>query len=99
MSTSKDKVWDEYSIKAAIYRKGETLTSLAKASDLASASIRGAFIRPHARANRAIAKFLAVPVQKLWPDWFDSDGELIPRHKRQASRESARRASHESPAA
>ncbi len=36
-----------------------------------------ALIKPHPRANAAIAEFLELPLNELWPQWFDEDGKLI----------------------
>jgi hypothetical protein len=36
-----------------------------------------ALIKPHPRANAAIAEFLGVSLHELWPQWFDEDGKLI----------------------
>lgn len=99
MSPPAEPKWDEYAIKAEIYRRGETLTSLAKQLGHVPGSLRGAFHNPMSSANRAIAQFLDIPVQELWPDWFDSDGELIPRRVREATKKSGTKASHESHAA
>lgn len=36
-----------------------------------------ALIRPHLRANHAIAEFLGVSLHELWPQWFDLSGGRI----------------------
>jgi len=99
MSGSPKQAWDEYAIKAEIYRRGETLTTLGDKLGYAPASIRGAFMQPSGRVCRAIARYLDAPVQELWPDWFDCHGELIPRRQRQASKKKAAKASQTSHAA
>lgn len=77
--------WDEYAIKAEIRRRGATLTSLAKATGLAPSTFRAAFKKPSPGANRAMAQYLGLPVQTLWPFWFDADGELIPARRRNST--------------
>ena len=39
-----------------------------------------ALIRPHLRANHAIAEFLGVSLHELWPQWFDHSGGRIGLH-------------------
>ena len=77
--------WDEYAIKAAIRRNGETLTSLARASGYEPSTFRAAFKKPSPGANRAMAQYLGLPVQTLWPMWFDDHGELIPARRRNST--------------
>lgn len=99
MSVETKQTWDEFAIKAEIYRRGHTLASLARSMGYDPATIRNAFIQPNGRACRAIARFLNTPVQELWPDWFDRHGELIPRRRRQASRKKGSKASPDAHAA
>jgi Ner family transcriptional regulator len=77
--------WDEHAIKAEVRRRGGTLASLALASGYAASTLRAAFLRPHAGANRAIAQFIGQPLYVLWPEWFDRAGRLIPAALRDPS--------------
>ena len=86
----KKAVWDQYAIKAEIRRRGKTLTALAKDNGYSPSFLRASFIKPSTNVNRVIAQFVQVPLQELWPDWFDADGELIPaRYRRKLSRQRA----------
>ena len=62
---------------AAVRKSGTTLAGLGREAGLARATMVWALVRPHLRANRAIASFLDVPLNELWPQWFDADGKLI----------------------
>lgn len=85
--------WDSFAIKAEIRRRGKTLTALAKEAGYQPATVRWAFIRPFPGANRAIAQFLGLSVQELWPDWYDCDGKLIPTVRSQPNRKTEARES------
>ena len=61
-------------IKAAVRKRGKTLTQLAQDSGLWESACRLALIRPSPPGNRAIAAFLGCTVHDLWPQWFNPDG-------------------------
>ena len=65
-----DKEWDWYSIKAELHRRGMTLTKLAELNGLDPSACRCAGSRTHRKAEAAIADFLGVPVEKLFPDRY-----------------------------
>lgn len=67
-------------IKAAIRKKGETLQSLTRKHRLGYSSLTICMVRPLPRANRVIADFLGLPLNYLWPLWFDASGKRIPLH-------------------
>lgn len=71
--------WHRADIMAAVRKRGSNLAEIARADGLKRQSMYWAFIRPHLRANRAIAEFLGMPLNELWPQWFDADGKLISR--------------------
>lgn len=62
--------WDRFSIKAEVQRRGETLTGLAIDADLEESACRVALVRRNIRGETAIAAFLGVPVEDLWPDRY-----------------------------
>jgi len=62
--------WDRHSIKAALHREGMTLTRLAEINDLNPNRFRTVWNNTHRKAEAAIAKFLNVPVQELFPDRY-----------------------------
>ena len=69
--------WNRYDVIAAVRKKGSTLAGIGRSAGLSRKSIAWALIRPHPRANRAIAEFLQTPPHELWPQWFDVDGRFI----------------------
>ncbi|EPY01879.1 helix-turn-helix domain-containing protein [Magnetospirillum fulvum] len=71
---SKAKKWHPEDIKAEIRKRGGTIGRVARAAGLADVSGRVAFLHPVPTANRAIAEFIGVPVNELWPQWFDAKG-------------------------
>lgn len=71
--------WDRHAILAEIGRRGSSLRKIGETAGLRRASLSWALKIPRIRANRAIAEFLGVPLNELWPQWFDSEGKLISR--------------------
>ena len=87
--------WDRHSIKAEIHRRDQTLEGLAEANGLARGSIQTSLDRPFPKADRAISKFLGVPLHQLWPNRYRSNGKRIysrakpnPKHSAAASQKS-----------
>lgn len=73
--------WHTEQIKAAIRMRGVSLKELAAQNGLQAAAISFALTNPHRPAERAIAKFLGVPLHELWPDRWTADGQRIrPRY-------------------
>ena len=71
-------------IKAAIRKKGVTLTALAELNDLPKSACRVALIKPYFTAETVIAEFLELPPKDLWPDRYDKKGlPLQPRIRSQ----------------
>jgi Ner family transcriptional regulator len=66
--------WHPEDIKAEVRKRGSTLAGVARSVGLSDSSTRVAFHQPIPTANRAIAAFIGVPVNELWPQWFDTDG-------------------------
>jgi len=71
--------WHPAEVICAVKMKGESLAGLARKVRLSRKTLSWALTKPHPRANRTIAEFLGVPLNELWPQWFDSDGKLISR--------------------
>ena len=80
MNRRSPKGWHKEDIKAAIRKRGTTLTQLAIDSGLYRSAIRVALIVPTYRAEQAVARFLGVAAEEIWPDRYDADG--TPRHPR-----------------
>ena len=72
-------------IKAAVRKRGKTLTQLALDSGLSASACRTALLEPVPAGNRAIATFLGTPVQLLWPEWFDEHGRRRSARKKVAT--------------
>ena len=66
--------WHAEDVKAAIRKKGQTLSGLSKAHRYSDSYLRGALIRPLPRGEAIIANFLGLRPQDIWPDRYDSDG-------------------------
>lgn len=62
--------WDRHSIKAELHRQGMTLTRLAEMNDLNPNRFRTVWNSTHRKAEAAIAVFLKVPVEELFPDRY-----------------------------
>lgn len=73
--------WHPEDIKAAIRKRGTTLTKLATDNGLSDSMCRAALIRPQPEADKVISRFLGVPLSELWPSRYDEDGNAI-RHVR-----------------
>ncbi len=75
---------DRHDIMAAVRKRGSTLAGVGRSVGLSRKSMSWALIRPHLRANAAIADFLGLSLHELWPQWFDrSGGRIDPRSPKQ----------------
>lgn len=68
-------------IKAAIRKKGTTLYQLSLDAGLAPATVRNALHRRLPKADRAISKFLQIPLHVIWPDRYDEEGTPLKSYK------------------
>jgi len=66
---------------ALVWKRGTSLSALARANKMASSSFNRCLRKPIPTANRAIAAFLGQKPQELWPDWFDQDGNRRDRRR------------------
>lgn len=66
--------WHPEDIKAAIRKRGETLTSLGRRCQIDQRLISLALIYPHKAAEAAISGFLCVPAHTIWPSRYHADG-------------------------
>jgi Ner family transcriptional regulator len=71
------KGWHHADIVAAVRKKGTNLRQLSLANGKAESTLRAALLYPRTPSNRIISEFIGVPLHKLWPTWFDPDGNLI----------------------
>ncbi|MBI1214516.1 MAG: hypothetical protein GC185_01695 [Alphaproteobacteria bacterium] len=76
-------------IKAAVHKRGESFYSLCRKAGLSKNAIAVSFHKPVPAAHQVLSKFLDIPVQKIWPQWYDANGKRIP--SRSTSKHSAKR--------
>ena len=88
--------WHPADIKAALDKKGWTLTALAKHHGLkASNTLSHTFERSLPINEQRIADAIGVPVQDIWPSRYHADGTKKPRGLRgRRVRESTSAACH-----
>lgn len=63
-----DVVWDRYSIKAEVHRRGKTLVQVAREGGAWDTACREALIHPCRTGEILIARFLGVSRATLWPE-------------------------------
>lgn len=62
--------WDQHSILAELRRRGMTMTKLAEINGLNPGYFRQVWKRTIRKAEAAIASFLEIPVEQLFPDRY-----------------------------
>jgi Ner family transcriptional regulator len=67
--------WHPEDVKAAIRKKGVTLSELSIRHGYSDAYLRNALQRPIFDAEQIIARFLRTPANQIWPDRYDDDGK------------------------
>lgn len=68
------KGWHKSDIKAALEKRGLTLSDLDKAHGLPEGTCSAALRKPHAMGERVIAAALGRSPRRLWPERYQSDG-------------------------
>lgn len=71
--------WHPEDVKAAIRKKGETLTSLALRHDKSESYLRSTLIRPLFDGEQIIASFLQLAASRLWPSRYRVTKKSDPR--------------------
>lgn len=66
--------WHPEDVKAAIRKKGHTLSSLSRSHGYSAAYLRNALQRPLFEGEQIIAAFLGVSPYSIWPDRYFRDG-------------------------
>jgi Ner family transcriptional regulator len=66
--------WHAEDVKAAIRKKGLTLSALSKKHQYSDSYLRGTLIRRRPRGEEIIARFLGVSPAEIWPDRYRADG-------------------------
>lgn len=64
--------WDRHAIMAEVRRRGSNLRRISLAAGLSESTCRKALSGPQPAGEAAIAEFLNVTVQELWPDRYPS---------------------------
>ena len=62
--------WHVEDVKAAIRKKGQTLSSLSRMHRLSDSYLRGTLIRHRPRGEAIIASFLGVHPWDIWPERY-----------------------------
>lgn len=75
------KGWHAQDIKAAIWKRRQTLSGLGEKNNLHGSTCRAALTRSQPKGEKVISEFLGVPLHELWPDRYDDTGGRI-RHVR-----------------
>ena len=66
--------WHAEDVKAAIRKKGLTLSALSKKHEYSDSYLRGTLIRHRPRGEEIIARFLGVLAAEIWPERYNSRG-------------------------
>lgn len=73
--------WHKEDIKAAIRKRGLTMTDLSVQYGLNPNSVRNCLGRPLISGERVVADFLGVPLHELWPErWTQNGLRIRPRY-------------------
>lgn len=79
--------WHAEDIKAAIAKRGKTLTALALENGLCESAVRKALRQRHSPSGeRVVAEFLGVQPRILWPDRYDAHGNRLTRSRNHTRR-------------
>lgn len=73
----KRRGWHAEDIKAAVRKKGTSLTALAQDNGLSESACRASLRRPQPAADKVISDFLGVPLCKLWPSRYGREGQRL----------------------
>ena len=66
--------WHAEDVKAAIRKKGTTLSALSKKHQYSDSYLRGTLIRQRPHGEEIIARFLGVSPAEIWPERYRPDG-------------------------
>ena len=62
--------WHPEDVKAAVRKKGKSLSDLARDYEYSESYLRGTLIRPRPYGEEIIAKFLGIPAAEIWPSRY-----------------------------
>lgn len=69
---TKSQDWHAEDIKAAIRKRGLTISQLSRNNGLAAATLRNVFRHHWPKGERIIAEALGTEPQKIWPTRYES---------------------------
>ena len=82
--------WHPADIRAAVAKRGSSLSRIAQEAGLHANTGQLVLREPCYPAEQAIAAFLGVPAQEIWPNRYDSEGlTKQPRIRKQLIAEKA----------
>jgi len=84
MSQRIGRNWHPEDIKAAVRKKGWTLSELARTYGLSDVSVRRSLRKPHFYGELAIAEILGLSPRQIWPSRFETNGTRKARRRRSA---------------
>lgn len=82
--------WHPEDVKAAVRKKGVSLSALAEMHGFGPSYLRNTLMRPLFEGEQIIARFLGVAPQEIWPKRYDESGNPDYRHWR-TTRDARRR--------
>ncbi len=71
-------------VKAMIRKKGSNMEALGVSHGLGKSSISASFCVPSPTAHKVISAFVGLSVQRIWPEWYDADGNRIYQPRKQS---------------
>jgi len=74
---ARPKNWHREDVKAAVRKRGKTLVDIALEAGLHPTAASAALKAPFPSAQAAIANFLGLPLNAIWPLWYDENGQRI----------------------
>lgn len=86
---SKPPKWDRHSILGELRRRGMTLNRLAEVRGISPNGFRHIWSRQNEKSERAIAEFLDIPVEELFPDRYPKTKAKILAREYQAPSKAA----------
>jgi Ner family transcriptional regulator len=66
--------WHPEDVKAAVRKKGSTLAAIGRHHGMSRQAIALTLVRPSQQGEDAIARFLGVKAQVIWPSRYNRDG-------------------------
>jgi Ner family transcriptional regulator len=64
------RAWHRQDIIAALKKQGTSLAAVGRSLGFSRATMSWALMKPHPRANAAVAAALGLSMHELWPLWY-----------------------------